>query len=146
MFWVFTSVSILLAVSYFGWHSTISTDGFLLRYEQDARVTRKREKWNRKKALVQVSATYPSKWNYFRVARYPSESMPRIASLHMQRHAPRFLVESWAILRPMKVAAYQAPLLAAGSFQAIALMQERVVWCESEGVSILCCPEAILAA
>jgi predicted amidohydrolase len=44
----------------------------------------------------------------------------------------------------MKVAAYQAPLLAAGSFEAIALIQERVAWCESEGVSILCCPEAIL--
>ena len=44
----------------------------------------------------------------------------------------------------MKVAAYQAPLLAAGSFEAIALIQERVSWCESEGVSILCCPEAIL--
>jgi predicted amidohydrolase len=44
----------------------------------------------------------------------------------------------------MKVAAFQAPLLAAGSFEAIALIQERVAWCESEGVSILCCPEAIL--
>jgi 5-aminopentanamidase len=44
----------------------------------------------------------------------------------------------------MKVAAYQAPLLAAGSFEAIALIQARVAWCESEGVSILCCPEAIL--
>ena len=44
----------------------------------------------------------------------------------------------------MKVAAYQAPLLAAGSLQAIDLVAERVAWCESEGVSILCCPEAIL--
>lgn len=44
----------------------------------------------------------------------------------------------------MKVAAYQAPLLAAGSLEAIDLIQERVAWCESEGVSILCCPEAIL--
>jgi predicted amidohydrolase len=44
----------------------------------------------------------------------------------------------------MKVAAYQAPLLAAGSREAMGLIQERVAWCESEGVSILCCPEAIL--
>ena len=44
----------------------------------------------------------------------------------------------------MKVAAYQAPLLAAGSLEAIDLIQERVAWCESERVSILCCPEAIL--
>ncbi len=44
----------------------------------------------------------------------------------------------------MKVAAYQAPLLAAGSLEAIDFIQERVAWCESEGVSILCCPEAIL--
>jgi predicted amidohydrolase len=44
----------------------------------------------------------------------------------------------------MKVAAYQAPLLPAGSMYALKLMQERVAWCEAEGVSILCCPEAIL--
>jgi hypothetical protein len=46
--------------------------------------------------------------------------------------------------KPMKVAAYQAPLLATGSLEAIDLIEERVAWCESEGVSILCCPEAIL--
>jgi predicted amidohydrolase len=44
----------------------------------------------------------------------------------------------------MKVAAYQAPLFGAGSLEAIDLIQERVAWCESEGVSILCCPEAVL--
>jgi predicted amidohydrolase len=44
----------------------------------------------------------------------------------------------------MKVAAYQAPLLAAGSMDAIGLIRSRVAWCEAEGVSILCCPEAIL--
>jgi predicted amidohydrolase len=44
----------------------------------------------------------------------------------------------------MKVAAYQAPLLAPGSLEAIDYIAERVAWCESEGVSILCCPEAIL--
>ena len=44
----------------------------------------------------------------------------------------------------MKVAAYQTPLLAAGSMDALNLIQERVAWCEAEGVSILCCPEAIL--
>jgi len=44
----------------------------------------------------------------------------------------------------MKVAAYQAPLLTAGSSEVIDHIRERVVWCESERVSILCCPEAIL--
>ena len=28
--------------------------------------------------------------------------------------------------------------------EAIELIQKRVKWCESEGVTILCCPEAIL--
>ncbi len=45
---------------------------------------------------------------------------------------------------PVKIAAYQAPLLAAGSMAVLKLIQERVAWCEAEGVSILCCPEAIL--
>jgi hypothetical protein len=44
----------------------------------------------------------------------------------------------------VKVAAYQAPLLAAGSMDALELIRARVRSCESEGVSILCCPEAIL--
>lgn len=44
----------------------------------------------------------------------------------------------------MKVAAYQAPLLAAGSMDALDLIRKRVKWCEAEGVRILCCPEAIL--
>ncbi len=44
----------------------------------------------------------------------------------------------------MKVAAYQAPLLAPGSMDALDLIQDCVRRCESEGVSILCCPEAIL--
>jgi predicted amidohydrolase len=44
----------------------------------------------------------------------------------------------------MKVAAYQAPLLSAGSPKAIEFIREQVRRCESEGVSILCCPEAIL--
>jgi 5-aminopentanamidase len=44
----------------------------------------------------------------------------------------------------MKVAAYQAPLLCAGSPAAIELIREQVRRCESEGVSILCCPEGIL--
>ena len=44
----------------------------------------------------------------------------------------------------MKVAAYQAPLLTAGSAEVIDLIRERVLWCESERVSILCCPEAIV--
>jgi len=44
----------------------------------------------------------------------------------------------------MKVAAYQAPLLAEGSMDAIELMQRRVRECELNGISVLCCPEAIL--
>ena len=44
----------------------------------------------------------------------------------------------------MKVAAYQAPLLPSGSFEALGLIRRRVDWCEDQGVSILCCPEAIL--
>lgn len=44
----------------------------------------------------------------------------------------------------MKVAAYQAPLLQAGSMDALGLIQRRVKWCEAEGVTVLCCPEAIL--
>ena len=44
----------------------------------------------------------------------------------------------------MRVAAYQAPLVAAGSMEALDLIRTRVAWCEAEGVTILCCPEAIL--
>ena len=44
----------------------------------------------------------------------------------------------------MKVAAYQTPLLRCGSMEAIELIRQQVSWCESEGVAILCCPEAIL--
>ena len=45
----------------------------------------------------------------------------------------------------MRVAAYQAPLLPSGSTEvAVRLIRERVAWCESEGVDILCCPEGVL--
>jgi predicted amidohydrolase len=45
----------------------------------------------------------------------------------------------------VKVAAYQAPLLPAGSTAlALTLIRERVEWCESEGVEILCCPEGVI--
>lgn len=44
----------------------------------------------------------------------------------------------------MKIAAYQAPLLAAGSMEALALIRERIGWCESAGIEILCCPEGVL--
>ena len=44
----------------------------------------------------------------------------------------------------MKVAAYQAPLLAAGSMGALDLIRARLRACEAAGVEILCCPEAIL--
>ena len=44
----------------------------------------------------------------------------------------------------MKVAAYQAPLLPSGSMESLDLIRRRVDLCESDGVEILCCPEAIL--
>ena len=44
----------------------------------------------------------------------------------------------------MKVAAYQAPLLADGATEALGLIREQVVRCESQGVDILCCPEGVL--
>ena len=44
----------------------------------------------------------------------------------------------------MRVAAYQAPLLPGGSMEALQLIRDRVKWCETEGVDILCCPEAVL--
>ena len=44
----------------------------------------------------------------------------------------------------MRIAAYQAPLLAAGSMEALGLIRTQVERCEGEGVTILCCPEAIL--
>ncbi len=45
----------------------------------------------------------------------------------------------------MRVAAYQAPLLPPSSTEiALRLIRERVDWCESEGVEILCCPEGVL--
>src|SRR6266849_5540637 len=44
----------------------------------------------------------------------------------------------------MKVAAYQAPLLPSGSMEALELIRDRIRWCETEGVDILCCPEAVL--
>lgn len=44
----------------------------------------------------------------------------------------------------MKIAAYQAPLLPIGSMEALDLIKARVRECETLGVSILCCPEAIL--
>jgi hypothetical protein len=45
---------------------------------------------------------------------------------------------------PVKVAAYQAPLLPSGSMGAVDLIRQRIAWCEVEGVEILCCPEAVL--
>ena len=44
----------------------------------------------------------------------------------------------------MRVAAYQAPLSAAGSGGIIGHIEQRVRWCESEGVTLLCCPEAVI--
>jgi 5-aminopentanamidase len=42
------------------------------------------------------------------------------------------------------VAAYQAPLEACYSMQALPLIREQVDRCESAGVEILCCPEGVL--
>jgi 5-aminopentanamidase len=43
------------------------------------------------------------------------------------------------------VAAYQAPLLPPGSIEvALSFIRERIEWCESKGVEILCCPEGVL--
>jgi predicted amidohydrolase len=44
----------------------------------------------------------------------------------------------------VKVAAYQARLLGAGSMEALTAIRAQVERCEREGVSFLCCPEAIL--
>jgi predicted amidohydrolase len=44
----------------------------------------------------------------------------------------------------VRVAAYQAPLLASGSNDSIERIREQVRLCETNGVSLLCCPEAIL--
>ena len=44
----------------------------------------------------------------------------------------------------MKVAAFQAPLEACRGLQAIPLIREQIERCESLGVSVLCCPEAVL--
>jgi predicted amidohydrolase len=44
----------------------------------------------------------------------------------------------------VKVAAYQAPLLPTGSMHARDLVEARVRECEAKGISVLCCPEAIL--
>jgi 5-aminopentanamidase len=44
----------------------------------------------------------------------------------------------------MKVAAYQAPLPVTGSMDALGLIQKQVRKCEAEGITVLCCPEAIL--
>lgn len=45
----------------------------------------------------------------------------------------------------MKLAACQAPLLPAGEIDlAVALIRDRVVWCESRGIAMLCCPEGFL--
>ena len=44
----------------------------------------------------------------------------------------------------MKIAAYQAPLLPVGSKEAIGLIRRQIDRCESDGIEMLCCPEAIL--
>ena len=44
----------------------------------------------------------------------------------------------------MRVAAYQAPYLPFGSWDAVDLIGSQLIACESAGVELLCCPEAII--
>ena len=44
----------------------------------------------------------------------------------------------------MKVAALQSPLPTVGTADGLALIRQRVDQCEAEGVTILCCPEAVV--
>jgi 5-aminopentanamidase len=44
----------------------------------------------------------------------------------------------------MKVAAYQIPLTACRSLDAIPRIAAKVRWCEAHGVDALCCPEGVL--
>lgn len=44
----------------------------------------------------------------------------------------------------MRVAAYQAPYLPFGSLDAVDLIATQLIACESAGVELLCCPEAII--
>jgi predicted amidohydrolase len=44
----------------------------------------------------------------------------------------------------MRVAAYQAPYLPFGSFDAVGLIGEQLTVCQAHGVDVLCCPEAVL--
>ncbi len=42
------------------------------------------------------------------------------------------------------MAAYQAPYLPFGSFDAVCLIREQLARCEAEAVEMLCCPEAVI--
>lgn len=44
----------------------------------------------------------------------------------------------------VKVAACQVPLTITNSTEVLRLVQSRIAQCEAEGISILCCPEAVL--
>ena len=44
----------------------------------------------------------------------------------------------------MKAAVYQAPFLPSGSMASLGFIRKQISVCESAGVTILCCPEAIL--
>lgn len=44
----------------------------------------------------------------------------------------------------MRIAAWQAPLLPAGSMAALEMIAERLRWCEANDVDLLLCPEGIL--
>jgi predicted amidohydrolase len=44
----------------------------------------------------------------------------------------------------LRVAAFQAPYLPFGSFEAIGLIKRQLAVCEAAGVDVLCCPEAVI--
>jgi len=44
----------------------------------------------------------------------------------------------------VKVAAYQAPYLPFGSWEAVGLIDEQLTVCRAAGVDVLCCPESVL--
>jgi predicted amidohydrolase len=46
--------------------------------------------------------------------------------------------------RRVRVAAYQAPYLPFGSFEAVGLIRDQLALCEARGVEILCCPESVI--
>ena len=77
------------------------------------------------------------------VARY----RPTVKFLAHAMISPPMVLKRNLVLRErtgVRVAAYQAPLLTAGCMDALDLIRTQIKRCESECITILCCPEAIL--